>query len=161
MPEGSLGCLFTEGWCCDPTWIVVCPGASQLTDGWGQIFPKWPPPEKGTVAEYSRELCLQCPSLTTSRCHPLFPESPPRTAVGSVPYSYGAFALPLDPVHVKSMCTFQEWGLCFPLSCGALAHKPHWPSMPDAPGALSPSARPQAWGFDVGLRTLTPIGEAL
>jgi len=59
------------------------------------------------------------------------------------------------------MCTFQEWGLCFPLSCGALAHKPHWPSMPDAPGALSPSARPQAWGFDVGLRTLTPIGEAL
>ena len=30
MPEGSLGSLFTEGWCCDPTWIVVCPGASQL-----------------------------------------------------------------------------------------------------------------------------------
>ena len=47
--EGSLGSLFTEGWGCDPTWIVVCPGASQqLTDGWGQIFPKWPPPEKGS-----------------------------------------------------------------------------------------------------------------
>ena len=54
VPEGSLGSLFTEGWGCDPTWIVVCPGASQLlTDGWGQIFPKWPPPEKGTAAEYS------------------------------------------------------------------------------------------------------------
>ena len=29
MPEESFGRLFTEGWGCDPTWIVVCPGASQ------------------------------------------------------------------------------------------------------------------------------------
>ena len=29
VPEGSLGSLFTEGWGCDPSWIVVCPGASQ------------------------------------------------------------------------------------------------------------------------------------
>ena len=74
MPEGSLGSLFTEGWGCDPTWVVVCPGASQqLADRWGQFFPKWPPPEKGTAAEYSGELCLQFPSLTTSPIHPWFP----------------------------------------------------------------------------------------
>ena len=29
VPEGSLGSLFTDGWGCDPTWIVVWPGASQ------------------------------------------------------------------------------------------------------------------------------------
>ena len=29
VPEGSLGSLFTEGQGCDPTWIVVCSGASQ------------------------------------------------------------------------------------------------------------------------------------
>ena len=29
MPEGSLGSLFTEGQGCDPTWIVICPGASK------------------------------------------------------------------------------------------------------------------------------------
>ena len=29
VPEGSLGSLFTEGWGCDPTWVVVWPGASQ------------------------------------------------------------------------------------------------------------------------------------
>ena len=29
VPEGSLGSLFTEGWGCDLTWVVVCPGASQ------------------------------------------------------------------------------------------------------------------------------------
>ena len=34
VPGGSLGSLFTEGWGCDPIWIVVYPGASQqLTDG--------------------------------------------------------------------------------------------------------------------------------
>ena len=49
VPEGSLGSLFSVcvGGGCDPTWVFVCPRASQqLTDGWGQIFPKWPPPEK-------------------------------------------------------------------------------------------------------------------
>ena len=29
VPEGSLGSLFTDGRDCDPTWIVVSPGASQ------------------------------------------------------------------------------------------------------------------------------------
>ena len=29
VPGGFLGSLFTDGWGCDPTWIVVCPGASQ------------------------------------------------------------------------------------------------------------------------------------
>ena len=51
---GILGSLFTDGWGCDPTWIIVCPQASQqLTDVHCHIFPKWPHPEKGTPAEYS------------------------------------------------------------------------------------------------------------
>ena len=29
VPGASLGSLFTDGWGCDPTWIIVCPGASQ------------------------------------------------------------------------------------------------------------------------------------
>ena len=28
VPGGSLGILFADGWACDPTWIVVWPGAS-------------------------------------------------------------------------------------------------------------------------------------
>ena len=28
VPGETLGSLFTEGWGCDPTWTVVCPGAS-------------------------------------------------------------------------------------------------------------------------------------
>ena len=33
--------------------------------------------------------------------------------------------------------------------------------MPDALGLFLPVLDPQAWGFDVGLRTLTPVGESL
>ena len=29
VPGGSLGSLFTDGWGCDPTWIIVWPGAFQ------------------------------------------------------------------------------------------------------------------------------------
>ena len=36
---GSLGSLFTDGWDCHPTWIIVWPGASQ--HWWvGPYFPK-------------------------------------------------------------------------------------------------------------------------
>ena len=30
VPGASLSSLFTDGWGYDLTWIVVCPGASQL-----------------------------------------------------------------------------------------------------------------------------------
>ena len=100
MPEGSLGSLFTEGWGCDPTWVVGCPGASQqLADGWGQIFPKWPPPEKGTAAEYSLELCFQCPSLTTSHVHPCFPR--------------------MSSKNCSQVCPRFPWRLCFALGLSA------------------------------------------
>ena len=35
VPGGSLSSLFTNGWGCDPTWIIVWPGLL-LADGWGQ-----------------------------------------------------------------------------------------------------------------------------
>ena len=115
VPEGILGSLFTEGRGCDPTWVIVCPGAcQQLSEGWGQIFPKLPPPEKGKAAEYSQELCFQCPSLTTSRVHPCFPRCPPRTSVRFDPDSHGVFALPWDSVHVKICVRLLRMGSLFP-----------------------------------------------
>ena len=43
------------------------------------------------------------------------------------------------------VCTLQEWSLCFPLSCGAPAIKPQWPSKTNALG-VPPNARPPGWG---------------
>ena len=63
--------------------------------------------------EYSQELCLQCPS-PTSHSHPIFPGDPPRNAVRSDPDSYGASALPWDPVHMKACVHLSRMGSPFP-----------------------------------------------
>ena len=125
--------------------------------------------------EYSQELCLQCPSPHDKpHSPPVFPGDRPRTAVTSNPDSYGAFALPWDPVQMKVCVSLSRMGSPFPsvlrssctqsplafnarcsggsfsqcqiLRCGDLM----W-AVPD----------PQAWGFDVGHRTLTPVSESL
>ena len=115
MPEGSLGSLFTEGWGCDPTWIVVCPGSSQqLTDGWGQIFPKWPPPEKGMLMNIPKSFAFNVLPSQQATFTPVFPGGPPRTAVSFDPDSYGVFALPLHPVHVKVCVCLLRMGSRFP-----------------------------------------------
>ena len=105
MPEGSLGSLFTERRGCDPTWVVVCPGASQrlagLADVWGQIFPKWPSPEKGMLLNIPKSFTpnvLPSQQATFTR---VFPGCPPRTAVRFNPDSYGDLTLPWGPVYMK------------------------------------------------------------
>ena len=115
MPGESLGSLFTEGQGCDPTWIVVWPGASQqLTDkGWGQIFPKWLPPEKGRLLNIAESFAFNIlPSQATFT--PVFPGCPPSTAVRFDPDTYGDLALPWDPVHVKVRVHLLRMGSPFP-----------------------------------------------
>ena len=115
MPEGSLGSLFTEEQCCDPTWVVVCPGASQqLTDRWGQIFPKWPPPEKSLLLNIPKNFASNDPPSQQAKFTPVFPGCPPRTSVRFDPASYGDFALPWDPEHVKVCVHLLRMGSPFP-----------------------------------------------
>ena len=71
MPEVSLLACLLRGGAVIPPGLLFALGLLS-TERWGQIFPKWPPPEEGTAAEYSRELCFQCPFLTTSHISPLF-----------------------------------------------------------------------------------------
>ena len=114
----------------------------------GQIFPKWPPLE---------ELMLRIsPQNFASSVSPLQRVIPFSQEI--LQESYRVSAVPWDPVHMKA---FEEWSLYFPQSHGAPAHKPHCPSMPNALGVLPPTARSQTWEPDVGLGTLTPMGEPL
>ena len=115
MPEGSLGSLFTKGWGCDPTWVVVCPGASQLLpDWWGHIFPKWPPPEKGMLLNIPESFASNVLPSQQATFTPVFPGCPPRTAVRFDSDSYGDFALPWEPVHVKVCVHLLRMGSPFP-----------------------------------------------
>ena len=125
VPRGSLGPkLFADKWGCVPTQIIIWPRASQ-PDGWGQIFPKWPsleeytlmiipenfdsnvlPPQQATVTLFSQEILQELQSGLTQ-----------------IPME--SLLCPGTQCTSKSVCTFQVWGLCFPQSCGATAHKPH------------------------------------
>ena len=113
MPEGSLDSLFTEGQGCDHTWIVVCPGVLSA-DGWSQIFPKWPPPEKGRLLNIPESFAFNILPLQQATFTPVFSGCPPRTAIRFDPDSYGAFASPWDPVHVKVCVRLLRMGSLFP-----------------------------------------------
>ena len=45
VPGGSLGSLFTDGGAVIPPGLLFGLGLLSA-GGWGQIVPKWPPPEK-------------------------------------------------------------------------------------------------------------------
>ena len=160
MPEGSLGSLFTEGQGCDPTWVVVCPGASQqLTDGWGQIFPKWPPPEKCMPLITPESFASNVLPPQQATFTPVFPGGPPRTAVRFDPDSCGDVALPWDPVHMKACVCLSRIGSPFPPVL--------WSSCAQAPLAYNtlvaflPMLDPQAWRPDIELRTLASVCKSL
>ena len=83
-------------------------------DGWGQIFPKWPPPEKGTLLNIPKSLASNVLPSQQATFTPVFPGGPPRTAVRFDPDSYGDFALHWDPVHVKVCVCLLRMGSPFP-----------------------------------------------
>ena len=84
------------------------------TDEWGQIFPKWPPPEKGIVMDISKSFgSIVLPSQQATFT-PIFPGGPPRTTARSDPHFRGDPALPWDPVHVKVCVCLLRMGSPFP-----------------------------------------------
>ena len=93
MPGWSLGSLFTDGQGWIPPGLLFGLGLLS-TDGWGQIFPKWPPPEKGMLLNIPESFAFNVPLSQQARFTPVFPGCPPRTAVRFDPDSYGDIALP-------------------------------------------------------------------
>ena len=110
-------------------------------DGCGQIFPKWAPPEKGMLLNTPESFASNVLPSQQARFTPVFPGCPPRLVARFDPDFYGAFALPWDPVHVKVCVRLLRMGSPFPPVPWSSCAQAPWPSMPDAPGALSPSAR--------------------
>ena len=83
-------------------------------DGWGQIFPKWPPPEKGTLLNIFESFASNVLPSQQATFTSVFPGGLPRTAVRFDPHSYGDFALPWDPVHMKAHVHLLRMGSLFP-----------------------------------------------
>ena len=147
-------------------WSVIPPGllfalGLVSTDGWGQIFPKWPPPEKGMLMNIPKSFASNVLSPQQATFTPVFPGGPPRTAVRSDPDSYGDFAFPWDPVHMKICVHLLRMGSPFPPVLWSSCASPTGLQCQMLRGLFLPVPDPHAWGFDVGLRTLTPVGESL
>ena len=128
-------------------------------DGWGQIFPKWPPPETGKLLNIPETFASNVLTSQQATFTLVFPGCPPRTAVRSDPDSDGDLTLPWDPVHMN-VC------VCL-LRMGSPFSPVLWSSCTQAPLALMlrglflPVPDPHTWEFDVGLRTFTSVGDYL
>jgi len=113
VSEGSLeACLLRGGAVILPTMLF---GLGVLSaDGWGHVFPKWPPPEKGTLLSIPKSFASNVLPSQPAMFTPVFPGCPPRTAVRFDSDSYGDLALPWDPVHVKIYACLLRMGSSFP-----------------------------------------------
>ena len=101
------------GWAVFPPHLLF--GLGLLSpDGWGQIFPKWPPPEKHELMNIPKSFAANVLPPQEAIFTPAFPGGPPRTSARSNPNSHGNPALPWDPVHAKVCVRLLRMGSPFP-----------------------------------------------
>ena len=79
-------------------------------DGWGHIFPKWPPLEEHTLVIIPWTLPPLSFHHNEPQSPPGFPGDPPRAAVMCDPDSYGVSAFPWGPVHMKPCVWLSRMG---------------------------------------------------
>ena len=103
VPGVSLGSLFTEGQGCDPTWIVVCSEASQ-TDGWGQTFPKWPPPEKAMLLNIPKSFSSSALPPLQAAVTPCFPRRSSKNCSQVSPRFLWRLCFAQGPSACESLC---------------------------------------------------------
>ena len=152
MPGVSLGSLFTEGRGCAPTWIAVCPGASQADLRVGPDFPKMATSRETHADEYSQELCFQCPSPTTSHIHPCFPRRSSKNCYQVCPRFLWRLCFALEPRARESLCApFRNGISIYPSPMELLRTSPTGLQCQMLWGLFLPVPDPHTWEFDVGL----------
>ena len=130
-------------------------------DGWGQIFPTRPPPEKGTLLNIPARFASNVLPPRQATFTPVFSGCPPRTVIRFDPDSYGDFSFPWDPVHMKVCVHPLRMGFSFPPVPWRFRAQAPLAFMPDILGLFLPVPHPHMWEFDVGLSILILVGESL
>ena len=154
MLGGSLASLFADGWGCVPKQMLFGLGLFSA-DEWGQSFPKWPPLEEHMLI--IPEICLQCPSPTMSHSHSLFSQEIPQELQS------GLTQIPLESLlcpETQRTCLSQKESTS-PSLMELLSTSPVGSQCQILWRLLLPMPDSQEWEPDIGLRTLTPMGEPL
>ena len=110
-------------------------------------------------AEYSLGPLPPVLAPTVSHGQPVSPGEPSRPPSRSGSGFCGVAAL--GPNTRKTLYVLSKSRVCFPQSCGAPALEPHWPQSQMLWELLLLMPDPQVEEPDLGLRTLTPVGEPL
>ena len=85
------------------------------TDGWvWPDFPKMATSRERQLLNIPESFAFNVLPSQQAAFTPIFPGCPPRTAVRFDPDSYGDFALPWDPVHMKIHVQLLRMGSPFP-----------------------------------------------
>ena len=129
----------------------------------GQVLvPKYQP--LGELTQMNASWCVyhqcQCPhSEPKTPLHPWKTHQDQQVGLAQAPME--SLLCPGSQWTWDSVCTLQEWNLCFFQTCGDPVNKPYWLSKPNALGAPLPSAGPPGCGDCVGLKIFTPVGKPL
>ena len=130
-------------------------------DGWGQIFPTRPPPEKGTLLNIPARFASNVLPPRQATFTPVFSGCPPRTVIRFDPDSYGDFSFPWDPVHMKVCVHPLRMGSPFPPVLWSFCKQALLAFNARCYGGSFSQCQIPTDEFVVGLRTLTPVGESL
>ena len=112
--------------------------------------------------EYSQELWFQCPSLTTSHIHACFSRRSSKNCSQVSPRFLWILCFALGPNPRESPCVpFKNGVSISPNTVVLLCTSPTCLQCQMPQGLFLPVPDPHTWEFDVGLRTLSPVGEFL
>ena len=132
------------------------------TDGWGQPFPKWPPPEKGTLMNIPKSFASNALPPQQTTFTPCFPRRSTKNCSWVQPRFLWSLCFALGPSACESLCVPFKNGVSISPSPVELLHtSPAGLQCQMPQGLFLPVPDPHTWEFDVGLRALTPVGESL
>ena len=113
-----------------------------------------------TPQNYCCQCLCPCSEPQLPPPHSAVDTSIPGSSSGPCLYEVTGF-FPVSWCTRDPVCPLQVWSFCFPQSYEIPVIKLHWPSKQIPGGILLLLSDPQAREPDMGLRTITPVGEPL
>ena len=130
-------------------------------DGWGHIFPKWPNLEEYTLINSPETFASNVLPTQHATVTPCFPRNPPTNHSQVQPRFLWSLCLAMGPSAHESLCVPSKNGVSVsPSPVELLLTSLTVPQQQMLWGLFLPVPDPQVWGPNVGLRTLTSVGES-